>query len=70
MTVVLSVLLALAAGGAACVVWADRGGPPWVRGAARVTLALGSVALAAARSRRRGLGGGPSRNGDDGGGDD
>jgi hypothetical protein len=65
MTVVLGLLLALAVGGAVCVVWADRGGPPWARVVARVTLALGSAVRAAGRSRRRGL----DRSGDDGGGD-
>ncbi|MFF4366144.1 hypothetical protein [Streptomyces sp. NPDC001594] len=66
MTVVLCVLLALAAGGAACVVWADRGGPPWARVVARITLALGSLAGKAARNRRRGLNrGGGGADGDD-----
>lgn len=63
MTVVLSLLLALAVGGTVCVVWADRGGPPWVRVVARVTLALGSAVRTAGRSRRLDRGG-------DGGGDD
>ncbi|MEV7547421.1 hypothetical protein [Streptomyces sp. NPDC089915] len=65
MTVVLGLLLLLAVCGAACVVWAERGGPPWVRVVARITLALGSAVRAAGRSRRRGL----SRGGSDGGGD-
>lgn len=63
MTVVLSLLLALAVGGTVCVVWADRGGPPWVRVVARVTLALGSAVRTARRKWRLDQGG-------DGGGDD
>lgn len=45
-------ILVLAVGGCACVVWADRGGPRWARGVARVTLTAGELAR---RSRRRPL---------------
>ncbi|MEU8436835.1 hypothetical protein AB0F18_28805 [Streptomyces sp. NPDC029216] len=66
MTLVLGLLLVLAVGGAVCVVWADRGGPGWVRVVARVTLGLGSAVRAAGRNRRRGLnrGGGDADGGD------
>ncbi|WP_335935672.1 hypothetical protein [Streptomyces sp. PTD5-9] len=53
-------ILVLAVGGCACVVWADRGGPRWARGVARVTLAAGELAR---RSRRRPLS--PNRGDDD-----
>ncbi|MDT9690968.1 hypothetical protein Q5762_21975 [Streptomyces sp. P9(2023)] len=49
---VVLVVLALAVGGCVCVVWADRGGPRWVRGVAAVTLAAGELV------RRSGKGGG------------
>ncbi|MEU8778625.1 hypothetical protein [Streptomyces sp. NPDC048606] len=65
MGVLLGFLLALAVGGTACVVWAERGGPRWVRVVARITLAVGSVARGAAKSRRRGLGGGGRDSGGD-----
>ncbi|WP_372478423.1 hypothetical protein [Streptomyces daghestanicus] len=41
--VVLSGVLVLVLGGCACVVWAERGGPRWARGVARVTLAAGEL---------------------------
>ncbi|MFF9014445.1 hypothetical protein ACF09C_15930 [Streptomyces sp. NPDC014870] len=50
--------LVLAVGGCVCVVWADRGGPRWVRGVAAVTLAAGELA------RRPGKGGGSRNQGD------
>ncbi|MFE2851260.1 hypothetical protein ACFXJO_09005 [Streptomyces lavendulae] len=66
MTVVaLLVVLALALGGCACVVWAQRGGPGWVRAVAAVTLGAGELLRRSAKRRRR-LGGG----GNNGGGDD
>ncbi|MGP4010807.1 hypothetical protein [Streptomyces sp. 4N124] len=40
---VLSVVLVLVLGGCVCVVWAQRGGPRWVRGVAAVTLGMASV---------------------------
>ncbi|MCX5608196.1 MULTISPECIES: hypothetical protein [unclassified Streptomyces] len=67
MTVLLVLLLACAVGGAACVVWAERGGPRWVRIVARVTLGIGAMVGGAGKSRRRGLnrGGGNSGDGDE-----
>ncbi|MFF1790503.1 hypothetical protein ACFVX9_29065 [Kitasatospora sp. NPDC058243] len=66
-TVLVGVLV-LAVGGCVCVVWAERGGPRWVRAVASVTLASGSLLRRSARSRRRNrsLSGGDSG---DGGGD-
>ncbi|MEU9378701.1 hypothetical protein AB0D94_33790 [Streptomyces sp. NPDC048255] len=55
MTVLLVLLLTVAVGGAACVVWAERGGPPWVRVVARVTLGIGSLVRSAGKSRSRGV---------------
>ncbi|NEA59802.1 hypothetical protein G3I60_38040 [Streptomyces sp. SID13666] len=46
-------VLALAVGGCACVVWAERGGPRWVRVVAFVTLTAGEV-LRRSRKGRRG----------------
>ncbi|MCG3042648.1 hypothetical protein L7D48_19065 [Streptomyces sp. S1A] len=57
--------LALAVGGCVCVVWAERGGPRWVRVAAAVTLAAGEVLRRSGKNQRRGL----SRTGGDGGGE-
>ncbi|MGW3010160.1 hypothetical protein ACWC9R_15165 [Streptomyces sp. NPDC001219] len=45
-------VLALAIGGCVCVVWAERGGPRWVRVVATVTRAAGEV-LHDARKRKR-----------------
>ncbi|MFF2526585.1 hypothetical protein [Streptomyces liangshanensis] len=50
-------VLALAVGGCVCVVWAERGGPRWVRVVATITLAAGKVVQYSAKNRRRGLGG-------------
>ncbi|WP_329611732.1 hypothetical protein [Kitasatospora herbaricolor] len=47
--------LALTVGGCVCVVWADRGGPRWVRAVAHVTLALGETLRRARKRRRRSL---------------
>ncbi|MGW4808517.1 hypothetical protein [Kitasatospora sp. NPDC004272] len=52
---VLIVVLLLVVGGCGCVVWAERGGPGWVRGVARVTLGAGRVARWAHRNRNRRL---------------
>ncbi|MEF9885718.1 hypothetical protein [Streptomyces sp. P9-A4] len=60
--IALAIVLVLVVGGCACVVWAARGGPRWVRGVAAVTLAAGR--LVRSGNRRRSVGGG----GDDGGG--
>ncbi|MFG3036333.1 hypothetical protein ACGFYZ_05470 [Streptomyces sp. NPDC048330] len=54
-------VLALAAGGCVCVVWAARGGPRWVRAVAAVTLLGGELVR---DSRRRG---GRRNSGSDGG---
>lgn len=48
--VVLSGVLALVVGGCVCVVWAERGGPRWVRGVAAVTLGLSKSVRSLARS--------------------
>ncbi len=61
--VYLSALLLLVLGGCVCVVWAERGGPRWARGVAKVTLAAGELARASARSNG-------SRNGSGGSDDD
>ncbi|MGW0937506.1 hypothetical protein [Streptomyces sp. NPDC002666] len=58
-------VLVLAVGGCACVVWAERGGPRWVRGVAAVTLAAGELVRRSGRSRRRSL----NRTAGDGDGD-
>jgi hypothetical protein len=50
---VLAGLLVLVIGGCVCVVWASRGGPRWVRGVAAVTLVVGELVRAAAKSNRR-----------------
>ncbi|MFF7632872.1 hypothetical protein ACFZB9_06920 [Kitasatospora sp. NPDC008050] len=55
-------VLVLAVGGCACVVWAERGGPRWVRGVALVTLAAGELVRLAGKNRRRSL----KRTGSDG----
>ncbi|MEU4684074.1 hypothetical protein AB0G24_13295 [Streptomyces xinghaiensis] len=49
---VLSGILVLVAGGCACVVWAARGGPRWVRAVAGVTLVAAQVASWMSRSGR------------------
>lgn len=46
-------VLTLAIGGCACVVWAERGGPRWVRAVATVTLAAGRLLRRAQKNRRR-----------------
>ncbi|MET7597604.1 hypothetical protein ABZS84_21465 [Streptomyces sp. NPDC005481] len=56
---VLLVVLALVLGGCVCVVWAEFGGPPWVRAVAAVMRGVGTVLHHAQKSRRR------SSNGDD-----
>lgn len=65
MTVLLLLLLAAAIGGAVCVVWAERGGPLWVRRVATVTLGLGRMVRSADKNRRRGVKG-SGGNGDGG----
>ncbi|MET9346089.1 hypothetical protein [Streptomyces termitum] len=46
-------VLVLAVGGCVCVVWASRGGPRWVRGAARATLLAGEGVRRVQRSSGR-----------------
>ncbi|MFV0132128.1 hypothetical protein ACLGIH_02470 [Streptomyces sp. HMX87] len=60
--VVLLVVLALVVGGCVCVVWAERGGPRWVRVVAAVTVGAGE--LVRAGKNRRGTAN--STTGDDG----
>ncbi|MFE7516859.1 hypothetical protein ACFU8I_37370 [Streptomyces sp. NPDC057540] len=55
-------VLALAVAGCACVVWASRGGPRWVRAIATVTL-LGGELVRADRRRSRGWGNGNTSGG-------
>ncbi|MER5438775.1 hypothetical protein [Streptomyces sp. NPDC002790] len=50
---VLLCILALTVGGCACVVWAARGGPRWVRGVATATLAAGELVRHSQKDRRR-----------------
>jgi len=57
-------VLALAVGGCACVVWADRGGPRWARVVATVTLSAGELVRRAEKNRRRILN--RTTSGDDG----
>ncbi|MFD7731361.1 hypothetical protein ACFV6F_13380 [Kitasatospora phosalacinea] len=62
---VLVVVLVLVVGGCACVVWAERGGPGWVRLVARATLGAGELVRRAERNRRRrGISGGSQSSGD------
>ena len=46
-------ILVLVVGGCVCVVWASRGGPLWVRGVARLTLAAGEAVRKSSRSGGR-----------------
>ncbi|MEE1784145.1 hypothetical protein PUR71_14740 [Streptomyces sp. SP17BM10] len=62
--VVLVAVLVLVGGGCACVVWAQRGGPGWVRVVAAVTLGAGELVRSAAKARRRR---GPNGSGGDAG---
>ena len=48
--VVLLGVLALAVGGCVCVVWAERGGPRWVRGVAAVTRFAGELVSRSGKS--------------------
>ncbi|MER6524653.1 hypothetical protein [Streptomyces sp. NPDC001508] len=54
MVVLLVGVLLVVVGGCVCVVWAQRGGPRWVRVVARLTLGAGEL-LRASEKRRRGL---------------
>ncbi|MFJ3220610.1 hypothetical protein ACIPLC_32385 [Kitasatospora sp. NPDC086801] len=51
-TVLVGVLV-IVVGGCVCVVWAEHGGPRWVRAVASATLASGSLLRRFQRSRRR-----------------
>ncbi|MFD0273901.1 hypothetical protein ACFVHB_08295 [Kitasatospora sp. NPDC127111] len=68
-------LLVLVIGGCVCVVWADRGGPGWVRLVANATLGAGELVRRAEKNRRRrrrrsiGSGGDSGNGGGNGGGD-
>ncbi|MDI3422664.1 hypothetical protein QIT00_29680 [Streptomyces sp. B-S-A12] len=55
MIVLLIGVLALAVGGCVCVVWAQRGGPRWVRAVATVTLAAGKMVRRSKRYTSPGL---------------
>ncbi|MFJ2771402.1 hypothetical protein [Streptomyces sp. NPDC087300] len=65
MIVLLGVVVLVAAAGVGSVVWSARGGPRWVGGAARVTLAIADLIAAAHKRKRRssGWGAGPSGEG-------
>ncbi|MET9762378.1 hypothetical protein ABZ016_25555 [Streptomyces sp. NPDC006372] len=56
-------VLALVIGGCVCVVWAERGGPPWVRVVAALTRAAGELLHSAGKGSR---GSGNRTSGDDG----
>ncbi|MER5972864.1 hypothetical protein ABT112_24550 [Streptomyces sp. NPDC002055] len=46
-------VVVLAVGGCACVVWAERGGPRWVRRVATMTLAVSELVHRSEKRRRR-----------------
>ena len=48
-------VLGLTIGGCACVVWAGRGGPRWVRAVATITLTAGELLRRSGKSQRRSL---------------
>ncbi|MFE1175962.1 hypothetical protein [Streptomyces sp. NPDC058773] len=54
-TLVLLGVLVLAIGGCVCVVWAERGGPRWVRVVATVTRIAGEVLRSAGKHQSRSL---------------
>ncbi|MGW3988381.1 hypothetical protein [Streptomyces sp. NPDC004830] len=56
-------VLALVVGGCVCVVWAERGGPRWVRVVAALTRGAGELLHSAGKGSR---GGGSRSSGDDG----
>ncbi|WP_407913994.1 hypothetical protein [Kitasatospora sp. NE20-6] len=69
MTVLLLGALVLAVGGCVCVVWADRGGPRWVRAVATVTLVVGEMLRCVDRGRSRSRSRSLDRTTNGGGGD-
>ncbi|MFL4903897.1 hypothetical protein ACJ6WF_12100 [Streptomyces sp. MMS24-I2-30] len=54
MIVVLLGVLVFVVAGCGCVVWAQRGGPRWVRAVAALTLGAGELLRFAEKNRRRG----------------
>lgn len=50
-------VLVLVIGGCVCVVWAERGGPRWVRIVAALTRGAGELLSSAQKSRSRNRGG-------------
>ncbi|MFE0174713.1 hypothetical protein ACFWZ2_20555 [Streptomyces sp. NPDC059002] len=54
MILLLSMLVLVAAVGLGAVVWAARGGPRWVRGAAKVTLVAAELVGKASKGSSRG----------------
>lgn len=53
MLILLSCVVLLVLAGCACVVWAARGGPRWVRAVAAVTLAAGEAVRRSGRTSRK-----------------
>ncbi|MET9015502.1 hypothetical protein ACWC4C_34720 [Streptomyces olivaceoviridis] len=53
MIVLLLGVLVLVIGGCVCVVWAERGGPRWVRIVAALTRGAGELLSSAQKSRSR-----------------
>ncbi|KOV78966.1 MULTISPECIES: hypothetical protein [unclassified Streptomyces] len=49
-------VLTLVIGGCVCVVWAERGGPRWVRIVAALTRGAGELVSSAQKNRSRGSG--------------
>ncbi|SDK97803.1 hypothetical protein [Streptomyces indicus] len=58
-------LLALVVFGLVCIVWAQLGGPRWVRVIAAITQGAGAMARAASKSGRSGGNGSSSSTSDD-----
>ncbi|MBU6532834.1 hypothetical protein ACFUIW_33025 [Streptomyces sp. NPDC057245] len=61
--IILSVILVLVVGGCACVVWAARGGPPWTRVVAGMTMAAGELVRVRPSNGGRNSGGDTSTGG-------
>ncbi|MFF2546817.1 hypothetical protein ACFVUY_30255 [Kitasatospora sp. NPDC058063] len=60
-------VLVLVVAGCGCVVWADRGGPPWTRVVATLTLGAGKAVRSYQRRRPHRVGNGGGDSGGDGG---